>query len=554
MLYIPELKRLLTIANYFGRYRLDEHIDKTICPLWLRCLIFCNPCRAFAIKAGNRAIRLREMLEALGPIFVKFGQALSTRRDLLPLDIACELAKLQDQVPPFSGATAKTIIERELGASIETIFQNFTIEPFAYASIAQVHSATLKTGEDVIIKVLRPGIETIIDQDLRVLYLLATLITKLWRDGPRLRAIEIVDEYNNTIHDELNLRIEAANASTLRRNFEKSELIYVPKVYWELISKKVLVMERIHAVQISDMATLKKQHVNLKVLAERGVEIFFTQVFRDSFFHADMHPGNIFVDIADPNNPKYCAVDFGIMGTLSKNDQRYLAENLIAFFNRDYRKVATLHVESGWVPPNTRIDQFESAIRSVCEPIFQLPLAKISFANVLIQLFHTASRFNMQVQPQLVLLQKTLINIEGLGRELYPGLDLWATAKPFLERWLKQQMGFKSFLKNVRTLAPYWLEKTPELPELMHRTLLRLSQSPTGYCAPMEKPKHHHRSKITTILLSIAALFVGSIAMNSIFVETIKNAPSSILKLSAFFTFVVIGALGATLLGRQKDK
>src|SRR5690606_32851206 len=397
-----------------------------------------------------RGERLRLALIELGPIFVKFGQILSTRRDLLPLDVADELKHLQDRVPPFSSELARQRIEQSLARPIEQVFSEFDNAPLASASIAQVHAARLHTGEDVVVKLIRPGIRPIIRQDIALLFLFARLLERFWADGKRLHPVEIVADYEHTIFDELDMQREAGNTSQLRRNFEGSELIYIPQVYWNYTAGDVLVMERIHGIPIAEVEQLKAAGTDMKVLAERGVEIFFTQVFRDSFFHADMHPGNIFVSVENPLAPQYIAIDCGIVGTLTPEDQNYLARNLLAFFNRDYRQVAALHIESGWVPPHTRIDEFESAIRTVCEPIFERPLRDISFGQFLLRLFQTARRFDMEVQPQLVLLQKTLLNVEGLGRQLYPDLDLWSTAHPFLEKWLRDRIGPPGLIKAIR--------------------------------------------------------------------------------------------------------
>lgn len=416
--------------------------------------------------------RIRLSLEDLGPIFVKFGQMLSTRPDLLPPDIAKELSLLQDRVPPFPSEVAKQVIEKNYGQPIEEVFATFDETPLASASIAQVHVATLNDGQEVIVKVVRPEIENIISRDIALLYVLAGLANKYWSEGKRLRPIEVVSEYEKTIYDELDMQREAASATQLRRNFQNSDLLYIPETYWNLTRKKVMVMERISGIPISNIQRLRDNNVDLKRLSEQGVEIFFTQVFKHNFFHADMHPGNIFVS---PEG-QYIAIDFGIVGSLNPEDQRYLAENFLAFFNRDYRRVAELHVESGWVPSGTRIDEFEGAIRAVCEPIFEKPLKEISFGQVLLRLFQTARRFNMEVQPQLVLLQKTLLNIEGLGRELNPDLDLWKTAKPFLETWMSEQIGFRAFFKNMGINAPLWLEKLPEMPGLVYQTMEQMNK------------------------------------------------------------------------------
>jgi len=468
MIGFKEGLRMGHISWVLLRHGLDEIVLSAHLLRPLRFLMYFSPFYWLrARRAVPYGVRIRRALEDLGPIFIKFGQVLSTRRDLLPDDIAIELAKLQDQVPPFPGAEATRLIEKALGDSVDVIFTNFDREPLASASIAQVHTAELRTGEKVVVKVVRPGIEKIIRRDVDLLYTIARLAQRYSRDAKRLRPVEVVSEYEKTIFDELDLMREAANASQLKRNFDNSHLLYVPQVYWDLCRDNVMVMERIYGTQVSDIKTLKAKGISMQQLGERGVEIFFTQVFRDNFFHADMHPGNIFVE----DSGRYVGVDFGIMGTLTIEDQRYLAENLLAFFNRDYRRVAVLHVESGWVPADTRIDEFESAIRSVSEPIFDRPIAEISFGHFLLRLFQTARRFNMEVQPQLVLLQKTLLNIEGLGRELYPELDLWTTAKPFLERWMRDQVGPKAFLNRLKQGLPTMSEHLPEIPALVHRVL-----------------------------------------------------------------------------------
>ena len=451
--------RLMKISWVLVSQGLDELILASHLFRPLRFLKIIMPW-TWVTRRTSRGARIRRALEELGPIFVKFGQILSTRRDLLPDDIAVELAKLQDQVPPFPDAQARQIIETSLGCNIEEIFTDFGATPFASASIAQVHGATLQDGRKVVVKVLRPGILPVIRRDISLLYIIASKIERYWAAGKQLRPREVVQEFEKTLLDELDLMREAANANQLRRNFLGSSLLYVPEVHWEYCRRDVMVMERIHGIPISQIDRLRDANIDLKTLAEHGVEIFFTQVFRDSFFHADMHPGNIFVS----DGGQYIAVDFGIMGTLNATDQRYLAENFLAFFNRDYHRVAQLHVDSGWVAADTRVDEFEAAIRTVCEPIFDKPLKEISFGQVLLRLFQTARRFNMEVQPQLVLLQKTLLNIEGLGRQLYPDLDLWDTAKPFLESWMREQIGPRSFLRHLKENAPLWAERLPQLP------------------------------------------------------------------------------------------
>lgn len=466
-------KRLYQITRTFLTYGLNELIPAKWMPWSVRLArigLFWLPNRHKDKAAG---VRLRLALESLGPVWVKFGQMLSTRRDLLPPDIALELAKLQDKVKPFSGERAQKLIEKALGLQdIAELFDDFSVTPLASASIAQVHTARLKHGEDagadVVIKVIRPDIRDAIDADLSLMETLASVLAKHLPDGRRLKPREVVKEYRKTLLDELDLAREAANAIQLRRNFEDSALLYIPKVYSDFSRHNVMVMERIDGIPVSDVDTLMALGVDMKKLAERGVEVFFTQVFRDSFFHADMHPGNIFVSRENPDDPQYLGIDFGIVGTLNREDKRYLAENFLAFFNRDYRKVAELHVDSGWVPSHINVEEFESAIRTVCEPIFNKPLADISFGHVLVNLFNTARRFEMEVQPQLVLLQKTLLYVEGLGRTLYPQLDLWQTAKPFLERWMQEQLGWRAVLRSVKEHAPYWAEKLPEMPTLLY--------------------------------------------------------------------------------------
>src|SRR5690554_7102697 len=471
-------RRLWRILRVVIRYRLDDLLFALPLPGYLRILQWLLPWRWLPRgKTLPRGEALRLALEDLGPVFIKFGQILSTRRDLLPPDIADEMAKLQDQVPPFPSEQSIKLIEEQLGASIAEVFSSFSSTPLASASIAQVHAAQLKSGEDVVVKVIRPGLKPIIAQDLAWLFLLAGIAERASPDARRLRPREVVSDYEKTIYDELDLLREAANTSQLRRNFSDSPLLYVPQIYWQWSRPKVLVMERIYGVPVTDMATLVDQGTDLKKLAERGVEIFFTQVFRDSFFHADMHPGNIFVSTRTPWDPQYIAIDCGIIGTLTPEDQDYLARNLLAFFKRDYRKVAQLHIDSGWVPSDTRINEFESAIRTVCEPIFERPLKEISFGHLLLHLFQTARRFNMEVQPQLVLLQKTLLNIEGLGRQLYPDLDLWSTAQPFLEDWMRKRIGPAGLVKSLQTHLPSWLEQSPEMPQLVHDALLQLRGS-----------------------------------------------------------------------------
>lgn len=459
------LFRVLAIQRVLVKYGLDDIIKETHLLRPLRYFFYLAPRRRDSSAPLGERIRLA--LEELGPIFVKFGQAISTRRDLLPADIADELAKLQDAVPPFPADEAIGIINDAYGKSVDEVFARFDTEPLAAASIAQVHTAKLKAGTEVIVKVLRPGVLEQIERDLGVLRMLAGLADRYWEHGKRLKPLEIVDEYEHTILDELDLMREAANSAQLKRNFQGSDMLYVPEIYWDYCRPEVLVQERIFGTPISDMETLRADGTNIKVLAENGVEIFFTQVFRHNFFHADMHPGNIFVLHNDPERPKYAAVDFGIVGTLSPEDQRYLAENFLAFFDRDYYRIAKLHLDSGWVPPGTRVDQLEAAVRTVCEPIFNKPLAEISFAQVLMRLFRVAQRFNVEIQPQMILLHKTLFNIEGLGRQLYPQLDLWETAHPVLRQWMDEQVGGRAMLKDVRDNLPQLRDAMRELPAIL---------------------------------------------------------------------------------------
>jgi len=459
--------RLVKIFRTVGRYRLDELVELEKLPGLPRLAMRVSPWRLRGVPDMPRGERIRKALEDLGPVFIKFGQMLSTRRDLLPEDIADELAKLQDNVPPFPEVESIAIIETALGKPVSQLYAEFASTPMASASVAQVHAATLHSGEEVVVKVVRPGIEPVIRQDLSLMFTLAKLLARYSPDGRRLRPVEVVSDYKLTILDELDLGREAANASQLRRNFEGSKLVYVPQVYWDYTRRNVFTMERISGIPVTDMDTLRSKNVDLKLLAERGVEIFFTQVLRDSFFHADMHPGNIFVDATDPADPGYIAVDCAIIGALSESDQYYLARNLLGIFRRDYREVAQLHVECGWVPPETRVQDFESALRAVCEPIFERPISEISFGQLLVYLFRTASRFDMEVQPSLVLLQKTLLNIEGLGRQLYPDLNLWDTAQPFLEHWVAERYSPQSMLKRLQRHAPSWLEQLPQLPDVV---------------------------------------------------------------------------------------
>jgi ubiquinone biosynthesis protein len=463
----------------------------------------------------GRGARLREALETLGPIFVKFGQVLSTRRDLLPADLADELAKLQDRVPPFPSERAVAEVERALGAPLERAFRSFEREPVASASVAQVHLAVLADGREVAVKVLRPGVEQAIARDVKLLETTAGLMERLWADGRRLKPRDVVAEFARHLEDELDLLREAANASLLHRNFAASPLLAVPEVYWDYCSRRVMVMQRMHGTPVSQVDALRAKGVDIPRLARAGVEIFFTQVFRDGFFHADMHPGNILVATDGETRGKYVALDFGIMGTLSEVDKSYLAQNFLAFFNRDYRRVAQAHLDAGWVPAGTRLDDFEAAIRAVCEPIFARPLKEIYFGKLLLRLFQTSRRFNVEVQPQLVLLQKTLLNIEGLGRELDPNLDLWQTAKPYLERWMGDQIGWRALVRTLRHEAPYWAQTLPTLPRLVHRLLAedRIGGLQDALGRLEAEGRRRNRLLAALVALAAAALIVAAAAL-----------------------------------------
>jgi len=518
MLRPSTVLRLIAIQRVLLRYGLDEIVTATHL---FRPLRYFSPgwWRRNSHKESLGA-RLRMALIELGPIFVKFGQSLSTRPDLLPKDVAMELAQLQDRVPPFPSNEALAIIEGAYGKTVDEVFASFDTEPLAAASIAQVHTATLKDGQSVIVKVLRPGVKKRIESDMAVLYAMAGLAERFWSEGKRLHPLDVIAEYEKTTLDELDLLREAANAAQLRRNFEGSTQLYVPEVHWDYCRKNVLVMERIYGVPIADMETLKAKGTNFKRLADHGVELFFTQVFQHNFFHADMHPGNIFVDVTTPEFPRYIAVDFGIVGTLSTRDQYYLAENFLAFFNRDYYRVAKLHLDSGWVPSETRLDELESAFRTVCEPIFAKPLEEISFGQLLVRLFQTARRFNMEVQPQLILLQKTLLHIEGLGRHLYPQLDLWETGKPILERWMRDRLSGANVLAKLRQQLPDLNETLQDVPQLVQTLVqqategrLSITVNDPGVSALRKEIAQSARARYTAMaagaVLIAGALLIG---------------------------------------------
>jgi ubiquinone biosynthesis protein len=501
---LRRLARLLRIIAVGLRFGLHEFIPRFADNFFVRL--------AARRKNEPRAQRLREALETLGPIYVKFGQVLSTRRDLLPLDIADELARLQDQVPAFPSHKAIAEVERALGKPVSEVFSSFEREPIASASVAQVHIATLNDGREVAVKILRPGVEDAIAKDMALIDTAAGLVERVWADARRLKPRDVVAEFEHHLRDELDLMREAANASQLRRNFERSALLRVPEVHWDLCSERVMVMERMRGTPVSQVAALRAKGIDIKALARAGVEIFFTQVFRDGFFHGDMHPGNIFVS----DDGRYIALDFGIMGTLTETDKNYLAQNFLAFFNRDYHRVALAHLDAGWVPATTRVDEFEGAVRAVCEPVFARPLKEIYFGKLLLRLFQTSRRFNVAIQPQLVLLQKTLLNIEGLGRELDPDLDLWTTAKPYLERWMNEQLGWRSLVRTIRQEAPHWPSTLPQLPRLVHRVL---SDDRVGLLtASVERlrAENARRNRLLGWLLAVMAAALVFLALRSL--------------------------------------
>ncbi|MBW9334406.1 MULTISPECIES: ubiquinone biosynthesis regulatory protein kinase UbiB [Herbaspirillum] len=513
--------RLLKIIRVAILYGLDEIIASEFAPPRIARII--NRIFFWRDLTAPRGERLRRALEDLGPIFIKFGQVLSTRRDLMPPDIANELTLLQDRVPPFDSELAVKQIEKSLGAHPDQLFASFERTPVASASIAQVHFATLKDGKEVAVKVLRPGMRDIIDHDIGLMHVAADWLERLWEDGRRLKAKEVVGEFDKYLHDELDLMREAANASQLRRNFAESTLLMVPEMYWDYCSSSVIVMERMHGIPISQTERLRAEGVDLSKLSRDGVEIFFTQVFRDGFFHADMHPGNILVSVAPETFGRYIALDFGIVGTLNDYDKDYLSQNFLAFFRRDYKRVAEAHIESGWAPKETRVDELEAAVRACCEPIFDRPLKDISFGQVLLRLFQTSRRFNVEVQPQLVLLQKTLLNVEGLGRQLDPDLDLWKTAKPYLERWMSEQIGWRGFVEQLKVEVPRYSRLLPELPRLAHQALTRYTE---GENQPQNTElirKLLAEQRRTNMLLGVIVYFGGGLIGGIIVIQVLMH-------------------------------
>ncbi len=539
--------RLLKIFRVATKHRLYHLVDYERLPNALKALFL--PLLLLPKPKVERGHRIRQALEELGPIFIKFGQIISTRRDLLPDDIAEQLSELQDNVRPFDGMAAKIIIEKSLGVTIEEHFLDFNTKPLASASIAQVHEAKLRNGTEVVVKVIRPHIKKVIQQDLRLLFTLAHFLERYVPDGKRLHPIKVVKDYQDTLLDELDLQREAANTSQLRRNFKNSPLLYVPEVYWDYVSRNVMVMEKISGIPITDIAALEAQGTNMKLLAERGVEIFFTQVFKHNFFHADMHPGNIFVSHSHPERPQYIAIDCAIIGILSEDDLYYLAKNLIAVFRRDYHAVAKLHVECGWIPKDSKVGDFEAAIRSVCEPIFERPLSEISFGHILLYLFQTARRFNMEVQPSLVLLQKTLINIEGLGRQLYPELDLWTTAHPFMESWLKERYALKRVLTAIKDQAPEWLDGLPQMPNLVKdaisqvRNLEQLTQTINQAIQAIQAQERRGNERWRRTMVGVILLVVAFISLE-------PNLLARLEQISTLSWFFIVLALYLLVLRR----
>ncbi len=534
--------RLLTITATLSRYRLDEVARSAH---WFRPVAWLTPGRRDS-KALSRGERLRLALQELGPVFVKFGQVLSTRRDLLPLDIADELAKLQDAVEPFPGAQAQAIIEAQLQQPIDSLFNSFQQQPLASASIAQVHAAELKDGQSVVVKVVRPGIKQRIRQDVSLLRTLAGLAQRYHPEGQRIRPLEVVHEFETYIFDELDMQREAANASLLRRYHQHSRDVYIPKIYWSYCKQHVLVMERVHGIPIKDKQTLQERGFNLERLAKRGIRLFYTQVFRDNLFHADMHPGNLLVAEDNPDDPRIIALDFGIVASLSPKDLYYIGENFLAIFEQQYRRVAELHVEAGWVPADTRLDEMEASVRTVCESSFTRPLNEISFGEMLLKLFQVARRFKLTIQPQLIMLQKTLLNIEGLGRDLYPELDLWAVAKPELEAIVRHKRSPAATLKALRRRLPMLLERTPDMPELIHQTLKKAvaGELETRLRHPQldELPNLLKQQRRATGL----AIFGGALLISGVLLLDYRSGPV-ILNIALPSWLCFLAALGAAV-------
>ncbi|ALB01911.1 ubiquinone biosynthesis protein UbiB [Francisella persica ATCC VR-331] len=551
---IKKFLRLIYIFYIINKYCLLNEPIKATKIKTLRVLLFLNPFYySPRISRLEHGVRIREALEKLGPIFIKFGQALSVRAGLLPPDVIKEVSKLQDNVQPFDNRIAAEQIQKAAKKPINEIFKSFESSPLASASVAQVHAAVLQNDEKVVVKVLRPGIEKILKLDTSLMLLFATLLSKI-KKIRRFKPVEIVKEINQSFFDELDLVREAANASQIRRNFENSTIHYVPKIYWEYTSSTVMVMERVGGIRVSDIETLDALGVDRRLLAQRGVEIFYSQVFDDCFFHADMHPGNMFIDVSNPTDPKYISIDFGIVGTLNRDDQRYLAGNFSAFLKRDYRKVAELHIESGWVPSDTRVDVLESAIRTVCEPIFEKSMKEISLGYTLMQLFAVARRFNMNIQPQLTLLQKTLFHVESLGHKLCPELNIWETSRPILEKWMKEQMGLRGFYHRSMENMPRVSDKLPELPrmvfDILQQAEINLKNATSSVqINDFKKPKKKYRFALSC---GIALTTVGAI-------YTLNKDTTPLIKLQNFISnhstsFIVIGVACLIYYSFKKEK
>lgn len=549
---IRKLLRLIYIFYIINRYCLLNEPIRATKVKSLRVLLFLNPFYySPRVRKLEHGVRIREALEKLGPIFIKFGQALSVRADLLPPDVIKEVSKLQDSVPPFDNKIAANIIERAANMPINEIFKSFEHEPLASASVAQVHGAILQNDEKVVVKVLRPGIDKILKLDTSLMLFFAKALNSL-KEIRRFKPVEIVKEINQSFFDELDLVRESSNASQIRRNFENSPIHYIPKIHWEYTSSTVMVMERVSGVRVSDIETLDALGVDRRLLAQRGVEIFYSQVFDDCFFHADMHPGNMFIDVTNPADPKYISIDFGIVGTLNRDDQRYLAGNFLAFFQRDYRKVAELHIESGWVPSDTRVDVLESAIRTVCEPIFEKPMSEISLGYTLMQLFSVARRFKMNIQPQLTLLQKTLFHVEGLGQKLCPELNIWDTSRPILEKWMKEQMGLRGFYHRTMENMPRVSDKLPELPRMVFDILQQTQASLKQLSAPAEEPKPEKKKYRFALGSGVLLTALGIIYSFNKDLTPIVKLQDFISTHSTAFVVVGVGCLIYYVLKKEK--
>ena len=521
---LRQFLRIWHIGVILKRYRLDNLFNTAQLPApirWLR--VFIPAGKDFS--GSPRGERLRMALQDLGPVYVKFGQILSTRRDLLPADIADELALLQDQVPPFPGEQAREIIEKALGKPVDEVFASFDTRPLASASIAQVHPATLHDGREAVVKVVRPGIDKQLRKDIDLLKTIARLADKFMQNGARVQPLEVVREFETVVFDELDMQREAANASILRRNFKDSKDLYIPEVYWQWCKQRVMVMERVSGLQVGDIEALREHGVDLKKLARRSVRIFYTQVFRDNLFHADMHPGNILVDASDPGDPTFIAMDFGIVASLSPKDLYYISENFVALFNQDYRRVATLHIEAGWVPANTRVDELEAAVRTVGEPNFTRPLNEVSFGKLLFDLFSVARRFQLTIQPQLLMLQKTLLNIEGLGRQLDPELDIWSVAKPELDAILREKNSPDKIIHELRDRLPRWLAQAPEIRGLIHNVLIRTNNEQIAQNMAAEDSKPTGQDQVVLRHRTLQGLAGGSLTIPGAILTAMETGP-----------------------------